>query len=938
MRAARRAPVAAVLTAALLLPPCSGVIGAGSAGLQCGEWKFRVGYGPALPGAPSTATHSAQACCAFCHNTSGCLYWTWNGLPPSGNYGCYAKAGNHSGGGSPSMISGGISPGLPLPPAPPPPLPRPGPPLPPPAPPMATLKNGFVNVSAPPFNADNTGKTDVTAILQAAIDYAYDQYCVLFLPQGEYLVSYTLVFRTQVVYWGGQTDGNNTWPSRFHPQVAVGERLSAAGKRPIIRLADYARNFVDRNRLMPVVTFTTANTEQPSYPPCVSDIEFNCLFRGIDITIGVGTPGAIGISHGGAQGSSVQDTTITMGSGHLGVRGCTGSGGSHAMITVIGGQIGIDCSGAMNSPTLTGLQLLGQNLTGLVYNGGLQALSVVGMIIKPAHSQAIAVSAALPNSAWGQISMIDTIIEYPVAPTPTAGSLAVTTMSAAVLQSMTSSCTAIASDHSLYLRNVFLKNCATLLNITQENINRTIPGTGTMRRDSSWARAEEVAVGADISGPPCTCAPGKMPIYRNGVKQQQPWQARMDRSSTPPPADLSERHTWREATFPTWDNISGTTVDASLFGAKGDGVADDTDALQRAIDSAPAGGTVFIAKGNYRISRTLNLTGVHGAASLIGTARHLTRIMPMSDGLTGLSTNVTNASNPLTGPVPLVHFRESQVYSVFAMLSLVTWESLSSVYGLQWDNHNHRSSYRQSYIYRTTECLYGFPHPKPMPSEKPTMWCKPLANLSHPLLVISGSIMAYNFENEDFLYETPQYKHLFVHGNHPTDSVVFYQANFEHSTGVADMEIRDAWNVCIFSFKTEGGWVDVYEGGTHMSGPAVIIANSSNVSIYSHGGNARARPTGSKYDEGFPQFAPSLYRIEDSCPVRLTNMVDQFQFQPDNNWNFILDVGQDRQQALTASCERPVLYERTCAQTEEDGRQEVLLAIYEESSVAQRHN
>ena len=67
-------------------------------------------------------------------------------------------------------------------------------------------------------------------------------------------------------------------------------------------------------------------------------------------------------------------------------------------------------------------------------------------------------------------------------------------------------------------------------------------------------------------------------------------------------------------------------------------------------------------------------------------------------------------------------------------------------------------------------------------------------------------------------------------------------------------------------------------------------------------------------------------------------MVDQFQFQPDNNWNFILDVGQDRQQVLTASCERPVLYERTCAQTEEDGRQEVLLAIYEESSVAQRHN
>jgi hypothetical protein len=80
------------------------------AAAMCGEWKFRVGYGPDL-GKPSTTVSSAAACCSFCHNTSGCKFWTWNGPPPGGNGGCFAKGGNDVTAGSPAMVSGGITPG-----------------------------------------------------------------------------------------------------------------------------------------------------------------------------------------------------------------------------------------------------------------------------------------------------------------------------------------------------------------------------------------------------------------------------------------------------------------------------------------------------------------------------------------------------------------------------------------------------------------------------------------------------------------------------------------------------------------------------------------------------------------------------------------------------------------------------------------------------------
>jgi len=60
---------------------------------------------------------------------------------------------------------------------------------------------------------------------------------------------------------------------------------------------------------------------------------------------------------------------------------------------------------------------------------------------------------------------------------------------------------------------------------------------------------------------------------------------------------------------------------AVTVNGKGDGRADDTDAIQRALDQAadsPGGGLVFLPSGRYRVSRTLLMWP---AVRLIGTGR-----------------------------------------------------------------------------------------------------------------------------------------------------------------------------------------------------------------------------------------------------------------------------------------------------------------------------
>ena len=72
-----------------------------------------------------------------------------------------------------------------------------------------------------------------------------------------------------------------------------------------------------------------------------------------------------------------------------------------------------------------------------------------------------------------------------------------------------------------------------------------------------------------------------------------------------------------------------TEFNISDYGAIGDGKADDTAAIRKAITAAGMGGTVRFPKGTYRISGTLELEGVHLLGNISGGFPSDASVMPI---------------------------------------------------------------------------------------------------------------------------------------------------------------------------------------------------------------------------------------------------------------------------------------------------------------------
>ena len=498
------------------------------------------------------------------------------------------------------------------------------------------VKCGIIDVTRAPFNADPTGTADATAALNKAVEFARQQMLVTYLPKGAYKVSDTIEC-AQGFYqrqWGKK---KRTGPDRNGPCVMVG-RLD--GQRPTIFLAPGSAGFGDPNNPKHVVHFWARSLRDDQAEQ--QNISMNQKFIGIDIVIGGGNAGAIAIRHTGAQGSVIQDVKLDAVNGYAGIEGGLGSGGSIQNIEVVGGQIGVDFSKQPIVPTLTGAVLRGQTRHALRF-GTRNALVATGIeITVPPGAKGPAVVVNSPNySPLNQISLIDSKIEF---------------------SSEHAGNTAISSNRSVYLNNVYTRNAAVLVSYSD--------GSRRDGKAAGWRHIKEYA-GAKQAPPRRKNNRSwqyDTTVYINGRDLGYTEFVELNDEAAEPPSDLRSRHLWRQE-FLSWQTEGAVNVKADPYLAVGDGRADDTAAIQAAIDDNEV---VFLPKGYFKITRPLDLKP---NTKLVGVDSHLSLII------------AAEGDHFIKGgtPAPIIQTADSNdAGMVLAFFGIYVPTDLPEAYALHW--------------------------------------------------------------------------------------------------------------------------------------------------------------------------------------------------------------------------------------------------------------
>lgn len=685
------------------------------------------------------------------------------------------------------------------------------------------VAQGIVDVTSAPFEADPTGKSDATTAIQNAIYFAREKRMVLFFPVGVYRVSDTLKCPH-----GDYDPVHGKFRGRNLPCVLIGSRTGPA--RPKILLAPQSHGYGDPTKPKHVIRFWSWSKQGP--PVQQDNINMNQMLIGINIVIGEKNPGAVGVRCRGAQGTSIQDCSIDATHGYSGLEGGAGSGGGHYNVSVFGGQIGADLRLSQPASTIAGFTLVGQTKHAIFYDGR-QTLTAVGCRIEFAGSgPAIVAGGERPIFSNGQISMVDSSIDL----------------------TAKHSAAAFGGSSSLYLNQVFIRGSRILADWGEGHVVGLMTSDWTCVREYAHARKPLPVVQAE-QGPYTFCSP----IYVNEKTRTNDLleTARMD-----PPQDLTSRHTWGDD-FPSWEDRNAINVKSESYKAVGDGVTDDTAAIQKAIDEHEI---VYLPKGDYLVSRTLQLKP---HTKLIGLHGCFSRIVTENRG----------AFTDDTRPAPIVATaNDSNASTILAFLGVSVGRSATGAYALRWQAG--RTS-----IYRSA--IIEFIRPEGT-SKK----------LNVPLVLITGMGGGrwYNFYQESWQSQGIDYRHLLVAGT--SEPLRIYQCNPEHARGAANMEIRGSRHVLIYGLKSEGNQ------------PVLSVVDSSQIHVFGYGGNAAARP------------GTTLFIFETSRDYLVANLVDSPRFSGGSE-NFFAGVGVDPRRwcmfedktdgstFTTKPLERPVLVSRS---------------------------
>lgn len=448
----------------------------------------------------------------------------------------------------------------------------------------AAVPEGYLDVTADPYFADNTGVTDATVALQSAINDARDNNLVVWLPGGNYTVSSRLEVDQP------DNDGN-------FPVVLMGSTVNPANRATIV-LAANSVGFNDPNARRAVLHYFNIGTADAETGN--TDL-YNQAVIGVDFKILAGNAGAVALRMQGAEGCTIQDVNIDLtAGGHTGIWGIPGSGGSTHKVAVTGGAIGLDTrlvgslNGGGTQPTvvITGSTFTNQSEQA-VYATSRGAYVMVGCrILRNTPGAAIRLRKNWVGQPFdASFHFVDSTVEY-----------ATYNIANTVVDRAASNL-----GRSFHFENSYVRNAQHVFSAT------------TPANPSGWRHFKRLAV-------------HDLPTSRNVAFSWQPKEtitiegvaagdSFSDFTDEAPPSDLQSRHQWH-ADFPTWEHPG--VVNVKTLGAVGDGITDDWAVLQAAIT---ANEKLFFPPGTYQVSKTLDL---RPDSKLIGSYHVFSRIRAIS--------------------------------------------------------------------------------------------------------------------------------------------------------------------------------------------------------------------------------------------------------------------------------------------------------------------
>ena len=459
-----------------------------------------------------------------------------------------------------------------------------------------TLSLGYLDVTKPPYNADNTGAADVTQALQEAIHDAYRYNLVTWFPKGTYLVSDQLSMIQQPNGLPGLKTGKS---QRKYANILQGD--STDGHFPTIRLADNSQ--VRDNTLLVFKFIAKDGTEQ-------SNRHYNAALRGLAIDLG-NNPDVSAVRFHGAQYCVIEDVKIFGEAFNIGVDGMPGSGGSTTNLTITGGKVGIRQDNYTPAPQLTGVRITNPKSAGIVLFNSMGPLTIAGFDYE-GPGPAVYVKAGAPTT---NVNIID-------------ARLNVTSADTAAIDNV---------NRDTYLRNAEIRADV----IVKSGGKHALEGPG-----DGWTHVDEYMAVAN----------GKISMVvddRNVEPGARYRELRGDiKALAAPEADPLERHIWDIESFP--NHVTADTIDPRAFGATPDDESDDdAPALNKALEqSAATGNTVFLPRGHWHIRSPIE---VPGGAAMIGASNTISVIHVAKDWIPDGPTAAIRTADSDQGTV-LSHF------------------------------------------------------------------------------------------------------------------------------------------------------------------------------------------------------------------------------------------------------------------------------------------